>query len=473
MNHRCYPFFCLFYSQILAWNQLAIPQEPIPEVLQVQPDSAAPNSPDELVANSSPADEEYYELLKLFADTVDQVERNYVSPISRREIMEAAIQGVLSKLDPYSEYIPPDEIDDFKTGVNSEFGGIGIRFAEVDQRLTVITPLLGAPAYRAGVLAEDWIMEINGQSTLEISQAEAAGLLKGKVGEPIELTVRHQHDGAVEKIKMVRETVKVETVVGIRRQPDGQWDFWANPEKKLGYIRISLFSHQTAASLRQQLQTLVDNGARGLILDLRFNPGGLLSAAIEISDMFLSSGTIVSTQGRNVESRVWTARPETQFPKLPVVVLMNHYSASASEIVAAALQDHDRAVVVGERSWGKGSVQNVIELERGRSALKLTTAGYFRPSGKNIHRAVGASENDQWGVSPSDGFLVETTPNEVAQLLRAYDNRDVLQSNPQEASKLDKTNEEIVDRQLQTALQYLADTLVTRAISSNPQGNDE
>lgn len=401
----------------------------------------------------SPEDEEYFELLKLFADTLDQVERNYVKEVSRRELMEAAIQGVLAKLDEYSDYIPPDQIDSFRTGVENEFGGIGIRVGLVDNQLTVITPLIGTPAYRAGVLAGDQIIKIGEQATQGISLEDAIGRMKGRVGSEIALTIRHRDDSQERTVTLQRELVRMETVVSDRRKPDDSWDFVFDAEQKIGYVRITSFSRHTSEDLLVAIKELNTAGVKGLVLDLRFNPGGLLSTAIEVADLFLPGGTIVSTSGRNTPSRVWSATKEGTFEDFEITVLVNRYSASASEIVAASLQDHHRGIVIGERTWGKGSVQNIIELEGGRSALKLTTAGYQRPSGKNIHRFEGATDGDDWGVRPDEGYEVSLTPSETRQLLAYQRDRDILLT-PSDKDKATSPERE-VDRQLQTALNYL------------------
>ena len=345
-----------------------------------------------------------YELYQIFADTLDQVERNYVKDISRRELMEAAIQGVLGKLDPYSNYISPDEIGRFKSTVESQFGGIGIQIGVEDGQLKVISPLVGTPAYRAGLEAGDMILEIDGKSTEGISIDQAVKQLKGEAGTKVTLTVQQPGAAKRETVTITREWVHIETVMGDRRKGDDAWDFMLDHDKHIGYIRISAFSRDTAQDLKKALVELQKEGMKGLIVDLRFNPGGLLTSAIEVSDLFVSDGRIVSTKGRNTAERTWDAEKEGTFEGFPMVVLVNHYSASASEIVSACLQDHKRAVVIGERTWGKGSVQNVIELEGGKSALKLTTASYIRPSGKNIHRFPDSKEGDEWGVMPDAGF---------------------------------------------------------------------
>ncbi len=368
-----------------------------------------------------------YELYKVFVDTLDQVQRNFVQDISRRELIEAAIEGMLSKLeDPYSSYISPEDISRFKTSVESRFGGIGIQVEIEGDQLKVLTPLRGTPAYRAGLLAGDRIVEIEGEPTEGISIDEAVRRLKGEAGTSVSIGIIHAGQGDIQRVTLEREVIEVETVLGDRRRADDSWDYMLDPDKKIGYIRITAFSRDTADDLTAAVESLVADGLRGLVLDLRFNPGGLLSSAIEISDLFIASGRIVSTEGRNSAERVWDARGEGSFEGFPLAILVNRYSASASEIVAACLQDHGRAIVVGERTWGKGSVQNVIELEGGRSALKLTTASYKRPSGHKIHRFPDDDEQDEWGVMPNDGYLVKLDPGEMRSLADQRRSRDIL-----------------------------------------------
>lgn len=371
-------------------------------------------------------EEEVYELQKLLVDTLDQVERNYVKDVSRRQLVEAAIKGVLSELDPYSNYISPEELRQFQSTVESQFGGIGITITGEDGLLKVLSPLAGTPAYRAGIIAGDSILEINGQSTNDLSVDDAARRLKGEAGSKVALTISHSGQSERQKMTLTREVIHVETVLGDRHKDDDNWDFLYDHDKKIGYIRITGFSRDTADELQQALDELTKSGMKGLILDLRLNPGGLLSAAIEVSDLFISEGRIVSTKGRNSEERVWNAHKEGTFEGFPMVVLVNRFSASASEIVSACLQDHHRAVIMGERTWGKGSVQNVIPLEENHSALKLTTAAYRRPSGKNIHRFPGAKDEDEWGVMPDKGFLVKLPDEELVRLMEDRRRRDVL-----------------------------------------------
>ena len=405
-----------------------------------EPTETKPNEPGKSTADSSAdgksdkgslkSDDEYYELFRSFADTVDQVERNYVQEVSRRELMEAAIKGVLSKLDPYSSYIGPEEFGGFKTSVESQFGGIGIQITIDDGQLKVLSPLVGTPAYRAGIQAGDRIIKIAGETTKGIDVDKAVQKLKGEAGTTVTFTVLHALDNREETVTIKREVIHIDTVLGDRRKPNDDWEFMLDSDKRIGYIRLTAFSRDTAADLRKALDELVSKNLKGLVLDLRFNPGGLLNSAVEVADLFLSDGKIVSTKGRTIPERSWEAKKDGTYVGFPMVVLVNRYSASASEIVSAALQDHQRAIVIGERTWGKGSVQNVIELESGRSALKLTTASYQRPNGHNIHRFPDAKETDEWGVKPNDGYEMRLSDRELGRLIQYRRQRDILVAKP-------------------------------------------
>lgn len=428
-------------------NVIAQPPAPAP--------AAKPAKPTDPIAARKAAEEEY-EMLRLFVDTLDQIERNYVKDVSRRELLEAAIRGMTSKLDQHSSYIAPEEVEGFKGSVESEFGGVGLQVGLDRGRVIVLSPIPETPAARAGVQAGDWITAVDGQTTRDLSLDETVKRMKGKPGTTVEMTVTRARDGESETHKLTREVVKVDTVLGERRKPDGTWDFWLDRDRKIALIRITSFSRRTTQELKKTLKPLVDDGLRGLVLDLRFNPGGLLTAAIEVSDLFVAEGRIVSTAGRNVEEQIVLAKKEDTYEDFPIVCLVNRFSASASEIVSACLQDHQRAIVVGERTWGKGSVQNVIELENGKSALKLTTAGYRRPNGKNIHRFENASEDDDWGVRPNDGFEVKLNNEEIGQLIEDRRRRDVVQkAGDKEASP----SEPFVDRQLRKGVEYLEQKL--------------
>ena len=392
--------------------------------------------------------DEYYELLKLFVETFNEVERNYVTEISRRELMEAAIGGMLAELDQHSDYIAPADLEQFRRGVESQFGGIGVQVTIENEELTVLSPIVGSPAYQAGLVAGDVITKIKGEPTKGITLSDAVKRIKGKLGTKVEITVRRAGNGAEETVDVERANVRLRTVRGERRKTDDAWDFMYDAERKIGYVRITSFARHTVRELRAALEELLSQEVKGLILDLRSNPGGLLSAAIEVSDLFVSEGVIVSTTGRNVEERKWTAHKAGTYSGFPIAVLANRFSASASEIVAGCLQDHSRAVVVGQRTWGKGSVQNILQLENGRSALKLTTAEYRRPSGRNIHRGEGASEADEWGITPDEGLVLKLSDSEAAHLERVRRTRDLLREPADE-------DRDVVDKQLALAVEYM------------------
>ena len=396
-----------------------------------------------------------YELMRMFAETFEQIDQNYVKDLDRRELMEAAIQGMLQRLDQYSTYIPRTRMDQFTQSVEQEYGGIGIRVEINENReLTVVTPLPGGPAYFAGVRSGDRIIEIKGESAVGFSTNDAVEKLKGPRGGEVKIGVRRAGSGRnseIETISLVRDIIQLETVLG-NRFSDGKWDFMLDKANKIGYVRLTHFSRKSADELRDAMETLTENGMKGLVLDLRDNPGGLLSQATQIADMFIEEGKIVSTKGRNVPEQSWNATKPGTFSGFPMAIIVNRISASASEIVSACLQDQKRAIVVGERSWGKGSVQNVIDLEQGRSALKLTTASYFRPSGRNIHRFPDSTLEDEWGVSPDEGYDVRFTRTEFGEWRVARRDGDIIREGDQAGT----SESNFVDRQLKKAMEYVA-----------------
>jgi carboxyl-terminal processing protease len=409
-----------------------------------------------------------YELVRLVVDVLDEVDQKYVRSLDadqKRKLVEDMVNGGLERLDPHSSFINAREYKRFLLNSKGKFGGIGVHITADRQtggQLVVVSPMVDTPAYNAGVLAGDIIVKIDGKSTENMRVADAVDMIQGEPGQEIELTVVHEGEKEPVALKMARAEIEVQSVLGDLRKADNakKWDYFVDRANKIAYVRLVSFSENTAADLHSVLEQLNKEGVRGLVLDLRTNPGGLLQSAVEICRMFLSDGRIVSTQGRNHVEEIYDAKPEQVLAKdYPVAVLINRLSASASEIVAAALQDHKRAVVIGERSYGKGSVQNIIKMEDGSSALKLTTASYWRPSGKNIHRFPDSKEADEWGVKPTAGFEVPLKDDERLEYLLYRRNRDIIRGKSVAPIKLkgdkDKEKKPFVDRTLDKALDYL------------------
>jgi carboxyl-terminal processing protease len=346
--------------------------------------------------------------VSVVAEAMSVVEHNYLEPVDRRTLFEGAMDGLVGSLgDQYSSYISPDDYREFQASLDQNFGGVGIVVEmHPDTRLlTIVSPVVNTPAYAAGLRAGDVILKIDDQPTRDMAMRDAVEIMRGPPGSEVRLTIRRPRTDDPLEFRIQRAKIDVESVLGDKRRPDGSWNYFLEDNPRIGYIRMVTFGDRTVAELMQALRQYETHEIDGLVLDLRDNAGGYLNAAIDVSNMFIDKGRIVSTRGRDGAIRTsFEASPaKTLFPQdLPVAVLVNRYTASASEIVAACLQDHERARIVGTRTWGKGTVQNVIPMEGGASALKLTTASYWRPSGTNIHRGQNADEDGDWGVTPDD-----------------------------------------------------------------------
>lgn len=365
----------------------------------------------------------------LFAEIVELVDREHLQRPGRDELFDDAITGMLSDLDEHSVYLADRDLEMFDENIEQQFGGVGM-YVEADPvsgYLMVTVPMPDTPAFRAGLRAHDLITAIDGQSTHGRTRPECIEQMRGKVGASVSLSVR-KTTGETSEISLVREIIPVSSVFGDTTNPDGTRNFVLARYPRLGYLRIDQFGVRTVDEFRAAL-TSVAGSIDGLIIDLRQNSGGPLSAAVDICDMFLDEGkTIVETRGRDrkLVSR-HVSQTGTLVPAdLPVAVLVNRNSASASEIVAACLQDHGRAVIIGERSYGKGTVQNVYNLQRDRSAVKLTTANYWPPSGRCIDKHdPTAAATGIWGVPPSPGFEIEMTEEEDLALYRQRQAREI------------------------------------------------
>ena len=319
-------------------------------------------------------DSETYEGLKLFSDVISEIENNYVEPVEPKELIEKAIQGMVHSLDPHSSFLPPEAFDDLQSETKGEFGGIGIVITMRDSRLTVISPIEGTPAYKAGVQAQDIIIKVDGDPTKDMMLWEAVKKMRGEPGTPVEIGIYRKGESEIIELTLVRAVIPLDSVRSLTLKPG------------YGYLWITNFRENTTDEVKKALTELEkeDSSLKGLILDLRDNPGGLLDQAVKVSDIFLETGTIVSIKGREgKESEEYTAHQNNGPNDYPIVLLINGGSASASEIVAGALQDNHRALVLGTTSFGKGSVQTVRPLRDGY-ALKYTIARYYTPSGKSI-----------------------------------------------------------------------------------------
>jgi carboxyl-terminal processing protease len=331
--------------------------------------------------------------------------------------------GAFAELDPFTSMIWPSDLEDFNRTTQGEFSGVGIQIQlDEDGSLKVVSPLEDSPAYKAGIKAGDVITHINGKNAKGISLNQAVKSITGASGTFVTLTVRST-DSKVRDYAIKRETIKVASVKGWLHKPGGGWQYMVDPENRIGYLRMTNFTKDTAKELDQALAVLDQEGARGVILDLRYNPGGLLTAATDVTDKFLPDGVIVSTRPDRDTGNpptVAKASPNGE-SKLPLVVLVNQYSASASEIVSGALKDQHRATVVGERTFGKGSVQMLFPLNDRTAYLKLTTSHYYLPSGRCIHREENSTE---WGVDPD--VTVEMTPEQMRAAIDARQDLDIL-----------------------------------------------
>ncbi|WP_413864874.1 S41 family peptidase [Albidovulum sp.] len=342
-----------------------------------------------------------YEQLDLFGDIFERIRSQYVEPVDEGKLIEAAINGMLTSLDPHSSYLAPDAFDDMRVQTRGEFGGLGIEVTQEEGFIKVVSPMDGTPAAEAGIQAGDFITHVDGESVLGLTLDQAVDKMRGPVGSEIVVTVAREGVEEPFDVSIIRDTIKLTAAKG-------------RLEGHTVVLRVTTFNDQTYDNMAEALKKSVDEAGgmekvNGFVLDLRNNPGGLLTQAIKVSDAFLDKGEIVSTRGRNPQdSERLNAEPGDLAEGKPVVVLINGGSASASEIVTGALQDHRRAIVVGTKSFGKGSVQTVIPL-RGEGAMRLTTARYYTPSGRSI-QALGIAPDivvEQPKPKPADAAAAE------------------------------------------------------------------
>jgi carboxyl-terminal processing protease len=343
-------------------------------------------------------------------DVRAQVRRNYVESIDDEVLLRGAIDGMLNRLDPYSEYYDAAEFEQVQKRTEGQFTGIGIEVVEVPGGgLEIVSPIEGSPAFLAGLRAGDRIIEVEGRRTIDLTLVQAVRLISGPPGTSVTLTIRRPTVLEALQKTITRSVVTVRTVRGWSRSENWDWDYLIDPERRIGYVRISSFEGHTHEQLDAAMKDLLNrHQIQGLVLDVRDNPGGLLDVVVQIANRFLSGGRIVSTQGRYKAEKPFMASPGQTYPAFPMVVLVNQGSASASEILAGALKDHGRATIVGEQTFGKGSVQELIKIDNGGGAVKLTTAHYYLPKGERIHGR---------GVVPDK--IVDLTPQERTALIES------------------------------------------------------
>ena len=314
---------------------------------------------------------ETYEELKTFSEVLNQVQRHYVDETKTKDLVQGAIRGMLSTLDPHSSYMTPEMYKEMQVETKGEFGGVGIQIGVKENRLAVIAPIEGPPAQRAGIKAGDFIVKVNDETTKDLTLMDAVQKMRGPKGTKVNLTI--QRDGTPDPLlfTLMRDTIKIESVK-------------SKIIDNLGYVRLTQFQEATGRDLAKAIKQFREQKVQGAILDLRNNPGGLLTAAVDVSEQFLPNGKlVVFTKNREGKKDEWLAKSKDQMDELPMIILVNEGSASASEIVAGALQDWGRAVIVGTTSFGKGSVQTILPLGDG-SGLRLTTAKYYTPKGRSI-----------------------------------------------------------------------------------------
>ncbi|MDP8261016.1 MAG: S41 family peptidase [Candidatus Kappaea frigidicola] len=353
-------------------------------------------------AQSNTNQEELFKSLEIFSGAISLIQTKYVEEVDSKELIYGALKGMLYSLDPYSQFLDPDAYSDMQVQTEGEFGGLGIEIAVKDNILTIISPIHGTPAERAGVMAGDRIIKIDGETTEAITLLEAVKKLRGKPKSEVTLTVFREKTSKIYDILIIRDIIKIDSIKDVQMV-----------DEKIGYIRLVEFQENSPAEFKKAVVKLKKEGMDSLVLDVRNNPGGLLDSAIQITDMLLPADlVIVSTRGRDSKEEYTFSSKEKSLlsDKEPMVVLINEGSASGSEILAGALQDHNRAVLLGQKTFGKGSVQSVIPMSDG-SAVRITTSKYYLPSGRSIHEK---------GIEPDievEEITMELSAEESSKLL--------------------------------------------------------
>ncbi len=416
------------------------------------------------------AEESKFDSLKRFSQVLDLVERNYVNDTTSKELLDSAIKGMLEGLDPHSTFMTPKEYKEMQENTSGEFSGVGIEISLENGQVTVVSPIEDTPAFRAGLLPGDIIIAIDGEPTQELSLQEVVSRIRGTKGTAVELDIVHANTNMPETVSIVRDAIPLISVKAKELEEGYHW------------LRITRFSERTTDELHEAIENAQKKEMKGIVLDMRNNPGGLVDEAVSVSDTFLTKGSIVSIRGRNKTAlREYKSKKQGTDVSTPMVVLVNAGSASASEIVAGALRDHNRAMILGEKTFGKGSVQNIIPLPDG-SGLKLTVALYYTPDGDTI-QAEGIVPDIEIPFEPVDEedkktprFLRE---KDLSRHLESKDEKDSKDSENKDKAKdkskaksKDKEAEEIAkqlenDNQLRLALEFVKSLPKLQQIQSN------
>ena len=410
-----------------------------------------------------------YDFFDPIVDVHTMVEKLYVEAPDDQQLQIEAINGMLEALnDPFSVYVPRDNTERFSRDLTGEYVGIGAEVNMRDGWLTISSPLDGSPAWKAGVMADDRVIAIDGESTEGQTLDELIDKLIGTPNTKVTITVERGDETL--DIDIVRNHIKVQAVKGFMRDGggEGEWRYLIDPQAGIAYFRLTQFTPKCAEELETAIEHATSKAGGslgGVILDLRFNPGGLLDEAISIADLFLDEGTIVSTKGRAYEGHVATAHTAGTLPEFPLVVLVNGQSASASEVLSGALSDHHRAVVIGTRSFGKGSVQSVRPLASGAGVLKLTEQYYYLPSGRLLHRK---DDSTTWGVDPTAGYYMPLTNEQVSDMLLARRQQEIISKNDPDFVPVDLSDtravlERLRDSQLSAAVRVMKNRIETGA----------
>ena len=381
---------------------------------------------------------------KRFAEVIQRIDEGYFRTVDSEQLFQAAMEGVFRKLDDRSEFIEPSKLKNYERDFKKEFAGIGV---ELDTEpssgdIIVVAPVYGGPAWRAGIRSGDRIISVENIKTSGRTLSEVVSQFRGVVGSKVDLCIKKQEVSqnglsAVQDVTISRQNITIESVRGDRRLPGGKWNWWLEGEPNIVYLRISHFGNRTGLEIAQLIEKLVLNQVpKGLVIDLRGNSGGVLQAGIAVCDLFLEDGLIAAVANDRLKDRSnrkqlqqeWAATPGQVLEGTPIAILVDEFTASVAEIVAASLQDHKRATIVGSRSFGNASVQTITTLSNGSGAIRLTTNEYQRPSGTSLNRLSTSRDSDAWGVRPDSNFAFSPTRKQLEDWITWRQDRDRVRS---------------------------------------------